>query len=261
MLSTSDAILSAARSDWSEPSACVRRVEPEAPLRFVTARRELRPAIAFGLSFALHIAAAVALWQWAPTFVPSLQSPPLNIELRAGDNDGSADAAQATPVEPPPLPQPKPRIAAARKPAPEPAPIAATAALPEPLPLMPSAQPLSAPPVVPDAIVEGPDTVPSITSAADRASVRILAWLSQYRRYPAAARRARLEGTVEVVVVLLPDGRLVQQRIAQSSGHAVLDQAALELLRRASPVPAATFETGEAAELELHLPIVYRLNI
>lgn len=260
MLSTSDAILSAARSDWSEPSVCVRPAEPGAPVRFDAARRELRPALAFGLSFALHVAAAVALWQWAPTFVPGLEKPPLQVELRAGDNDGSADTAQAAPIEPPPLPQPKPRIAASRRPAPQPAPVAATATLPEPLPLMPSAQPLSAP-AVPESIVEGPDAVVSTTSAADRASVRILAWLSQYRRYPPSARRARLEGTVEIVVVLLPDGRLVQQRVAQSSGHAVLDQAALELLRRASPVPAATFDTGEAAELELHLPIVYRLSI
>ena len=62
-----------------------------------------------------------------------------------------------------------------------------------------------APVVIPESVIDGADTTASTISAADRASVRILSWLSQYRRYPASARRARLEGTVEIVVVLLPD--------------------------------------------------------
>jgi protein TonB len=260
MLSTSDAILSAARSDWSEP-ACARQAEPEITAPALPVRRQLRPSIAFALSFALHAAAAVALWQWAPVFVPDMEKPPLEVVLRAGDHDGAAMQAQATPIEPPPLPQPKPRALTPRKPAPAPIPLVAATDLPKPALEEPAPATVSAPVVIPDSPVDGADTVASTTSAAERASVRILSYLSQYRRYPASARRAKLEGTVEIVVVLLPDGRLVQQRIAQSSGHAVLDQAALELLRRASPVPAATFETGAAAELELHLPIVYRLSI
>lgn len=260
MLSTSDAILPAVRSDWSEPSAPARPVEPEAPAIAIAARRELPAWIAFSISTALHVLAVILLWQWAPMFVPSDESPPLQIELRAGTNDGDADTAKAAPIEPPPLPQPKPRAIAPRKPAVVPTTVATTAPLP-PLPMLPAAPAMAAPVVIPESIVDGADTAASTVSAADRASVRILSWLSQYRRYPASARRARLEGTVEIVVVLLPDGRLVQQRIAQSSGHAVLDQAALELLRRASPVPAATFESGDAAQLELHLPIVYRLSI
>ena len=261
MLSTSDAILPVARSDWSEPSVAARQTEPEARAIALTARRQLPAWVAFSISGALHLAALFALWQWAPMFMPSMESPPLQVELNAGSNEGYAEAALAAPVEPPPLPQPKPRTVAPRKPDASPAAVATTAPLPMPMPVMPAAPAVSAPVVVPESIVDGADTTTAPVSAAEAASVRILAWLSQYRRYPPSARRARLEGTVEIVVVLLPDGRLVQQRVAQSSGHAVLDQAALELLRRASPVPAATFETGDAAQLELHLPIVYRLSI
>ncbi|WP_257388866.1 energy transducer TonB [Tahibacter caeni] len=102
---------------------------------------------------------------------------------------------------------------------------------------------------------------PPVDPLVNSATVRVLEWLAQHRRYPGPARRARLQGTVEVIVVLMPDGRLVDQRIAQSSGHAILDKAALDLLRRASPVPASAFFTGEARQLELRLPIIYRLSI
>ncbi|HJU40650.1 MAG TPA: hypothetical protein VJ724_13855, partial [Tahibacter sp.] len=74
MLSTSDAILYAAPTEPSEPvvHACAGDPPRVAPAR------QLRPSLAFALSFALHAAIVVALWQWAPTFVPTLQPPPLD---------------------------------------------------------------------------------------------------------------------------------------------------------------------------------------
>ena len=89
--------------------------------------------------------------------------------------------------------------------------------------------------------------------------LRVLDWLSQYRSYPFAARRARIEGVVHMRVTLLPDGRLVDARIEQSSGHAVLDQAALELLIRAAPLPG-DFGSVRTTQIELQLPIVYRMR-
>lgn len=255
MLSTSDAISSVVRSDWQEPLVAPPAATPAAAPTFAR-KRALPPWIAFSLSSALHVLAAILLWHYAPRFVPQDDAPTLQVELRAGDNV-AGERVPETPTEPPPLPQPKPRAAASHK-----STANAAAATPPVIPA-PASEPVP-PPLATPRIAEPaavPAARPSTESAADAASVRILAWLAQYRRYPPAARRARLEGVVEVVVVLLPDGRLVQQRVAQSSGHAVLDQAALELLRRASPVPASTFETGEAAQLELHLPIVYRLSI
>ncbi len=87
---------------------------------------------------------------------------------------------------------------------------------------------------------------PPVDPMVDTATVHVLEWLAQLRPYPGSARREQLQGTVEVVVVLVPDGRLVNQRIAQGSGHAILDKAALDPLRRASPVPMSAFFTGEA---------------
>ena len=89
--------------------------------------------------------------------------------------------------------------------------------------------------------------------------VRVLDWLKQYRTYPLAARRAGIEGVVQLRVTLLPDGRLVDARVERSSGHALLDQAALELLAHAAPLPS-DFGSARSAQIELQLPIVYRMR-
>ncbi len=85
----------------------------------------------------------------------------------------------------------------------------------------------------------------------------VLDWLARYRSYPRAARRAGIEGVVMVSTVMGRDGTLGERRIATSSGHPVLDRAALELLARASPVPPLA---DLPRDVELRLPIVYQLN-
>ena len=86
---------------------------------------------------------------------------------------------------------------------------------------------------------------------------RVLDWLARYRTYPLEARRARIEGVVQLRVTLMSDGRLVDARVEQSSGHLVLDRAALDLLARASPLPDEFTTIGQ---VELQLPIVYRMR-
>ena len=86
----------------------------------------------------------------------------------------------------------------------------------------------------------------------------MLEWLA-LRDYPLAARRARIEGVVQLRVTLMPDGRLVGARVERSSGHPLLDRAALDLLARASPLPAE-FASERTAQIELQLPIVYRMR-
>lgn len=89
--------------------------------------------------------------------------------------------------------------------------------------------------------------------------LRVLDWLARYRTYPLAARRARIEGVVQLRVTLLPDGRLVDARVEHSSGHAMLDRAALELLTHAAPLPPE-FGGTRTGRIELQLPIVYRMR-
>lgn len=67
---------------------------------------------------------------------------------------------------------------------------------------------------------------------------RLLAWLNRHKRYPRGARSRREEGVVNVSFAIDAAGVVVSARISRSSGNPELDQAALDMLRRASPVPA-----------------------
>ncbi len=88
---------------------------------------------------------------------------------------------------------------------------------------------------------------------------RVQDWLAQHRSYPRAARRAGYEGIVWVRFVLDREGGLRGSELMRSSGHALLDRAALDLLRRASPFPALPAEIT-LDEIELVLPIEYDLT-
>ena len=98
-----------------------------------------------------------------------------------------------------------------------------------------------------------------VSRDAPTIDLRVLEWLARYRSYPLAARRAHLEGVVRLRVTLMPDGRFIDARVEQSSGHALLDQAALDLLAHASPLPAE-LASERSGKIELQLPIVYRMR-
>ena len=55
--------------------------------------------------------------------------------------------------------------------------------------------------------------------------------------YPPAAARRRIEGVVMVELVIEADGEVVGCRMTRSSGHDVLDEAALEAVRKVGDVP------------------------
>ena len=65
-------------------------------------------------------------------------------------------------------------------------------------------------------------------------------WISKVTRvgnvnYPAAARRAGIYGTLRMLVVLKKDGHVKEVSILESSGSTVLDDAAIRIIRMASP--------------------------
>ncbi len=78
------------------------------------------------------------------------------------------------------------------------------------------------------------------------------------KRYPASARLDRLEGRVIVRIVIEEDGQIASVAIAKSSGHDVLDQAALETLREASPI--ALTRPLEKSPVTIQIPLSYRLG-
>ena len=105
--------------------------------------------------------------------------------------------------------------------------------LPDVLPLdarfPPLAEPAPEPQPVPDEVtapVEAPDPAPEVTEA-DPVLV-----LAPPPDYPRRARRAGLEGSVDCLLVVEADGRVSSVRVVRSSGHAILDAAAVEALHR-----------------------------
>jgi len=55
--------------------------------------------------------------------------------------------------------------------------------------------------------------------------------------YPEASLRYGIYGSLRLLVTVRSDGRLENIEILESSGHAVLDEAAIRILRMAAPFP------------------------
>jgi protein TonB len=77
-------------------------------------------------------------------------------------------------------------------------------------------------------------------------------------RYPPASRRAREEGEVLVRVLIDVDGRPGEVRILRSSGHARLDDAALEAVRAALFRPYVA--DGHARAAYVRVPVEFTLR-
>ncbi len=61
--------------------------------------------------------------------------------------------------------------------------------------------------------------------------------LNRFKKYPEEAVKQKQEGTVLVGFNLAHDGTVIKSWIEQSSGNPLLDQAALDMMRDASPAP------------------------
>jgi len=83
---------------------------------------------------------------------------------------------------------------------------------------------------------------------------RVQAHLLRHRVYPAEAEANVLTGAARVNFSLGRDGRVLSASLAESSGHVVLDQAAIAVVRRASPFPPFPPEIA-ASRLEMGTPI------
>jgi periplasmic protein TonB len=85
---------------------------------------------------------------------------------------------------------------------------------------------------------------------------RVMAWLNRHKRYPRGARSRREQGVVSVSFAINASGSVTSARITRSSGNSELDQAALDMLRRASPVPAPPPGVGR----NIALPVEFSLR-
>lgn len=112
-------------------------------------------------------------------------------------------------------------------------------------------KPLPAPQALAEAVSttgNSTDTVPAPLAAPPRsmrgASLRrAQAALSKHLFYPPQAVAMGLEGEVILLLSLAENGQLVSASVARSSGHAVLDQAALDAARNIGALPGNPRQT------------------
>lgn len=87
----------------------------------------------------------------------------------------------------------------------------------------------------------------------------VSAHLNRKKRYPTEAKKARQQGVVTVRFTVHSDGSVSGGSIKSSSGHALLDQATLDLLQRVAPLPRFP-KSMTKDSVTLALPIDYSLR-
>lgn len=213
--------------------------------------------------------AALSVAQEAPATAEPIASEPMAPEAQpepdvAETPDPSPAQAEGPAPEKPTLPErpvadavsvpsPPPRRPTASRPeiAPKPpAPPRVVVRKPDRRPARAAAAP---PPSAPRAVAPSPQTngtaaAPSAAAANWRGS--LLVHLNRYKRFPDGGR----PGTVQVAFAIDRSGRVLSARLSGSSGNPALDEEAVAMVRRASPVPAPPSGLG-GATIALAVPV------
>jgi protein TonB len=187
---------------------------PQASLHFLMSRIDFRLFAALVLSLSLHL-------------LPLLQNFNFDQKLPSTAAMLKAELRQPTPppapAAMPPLDLPKPRSTPENAPKPTP-------------PSKPQSRPAPSPPTWTQAV---------------REHLKKLDNAGQF--YPAQAIAQGLEGEVQVLLIINESGTVSAARVEQSSGHAILDEAALRAVRSLRSLPAD-------APREVVLPVRFRLR-
>lgn len=88
---------------------------------------------------------------------------------------------------------------------------------------------------------------------------QLLGHLEKYRRYPRLAERLRQQGVAYVRFSVDRQGNVSNARIGRGSGHDSLDEATLETVARATPVPAPPAEVV-GNPVEVMVPVEFFIN-
>ena len=231
----------------------------------------------------LHLAACgLALWLAAPAHLPKAPEPlviELSLEPLSQDAPLEAPSESSTEEEPEREPPPPPSEATAPEaPPPEPAPEPDD---PAPAPIQPVAPRVEAPPPRPPAPrprPQPPQPARERRGSPDRAAAAPAPLApgpaapsgppvftqARFRRpptppeYPLVARERGLTGTALIRALVGVDGETREVRLHRSSGHEMLDNAALAAVRRWSFEPSA--RDRQRLESWIEVPIRFQLR-
>jgi len=245
---------------------------------FLSAQAETPWWTAVGIAAAAHVAAISAVLAVQNTPPEPLPDPVMIVELPAGAAAASAlsapqlqeqpqQAPQAAvqpisvpetsaplPRDPVILPTPRPQLRNFAAPVPQPVAKIAPAASAPPARIAPPA-----PPTGSAQAGGGPGLDAKAKAAQDDWYALLSAHLNRNKRYPREAKKAELQGTPVVRFAVDRRGRVSDVAIATSSGHAMLDEATLDLMRRVSPLPAMP-RSMTRESVTITLPIDYSLS-
>ena len=209
-----------------------------------------RWSAAVAIAVGLHALLALMLLHWraAPPVSPAEQSVTM-IDL--------------APLPMPPLAQPmvkpaevKPEVKPVMKPTPIMRPVVVNHPVAVPIPAPAPTE--SAPPqqaAAPSAVAPAPP----VTDQLANFRAQLAAYLARYKRYPHGSQVKGEEGTAMIRFTLDRQGGVSAARIERGSGHAMLDDEVMALLRRAAPLPA-TPAAIPANSLDIVVPVQFSLR-
>ena len=221
--------------------------------------------IGVGVAAAAHLAALSFVLAQRGESAVLLPDPVMVVELPAGEAAASSEPVEE--IVPQEQPQPLPDMAEPVFHIPEvdaplpPDPV--TVPTPRPLPQAVPVRPVVAREPVP-AAARAPAPAAPVGDPAAKERERswyslVSAHLNRKKTYPREAKKAGQQGTPTVRFTVDRRGRVSNISIARSSGHELLDEATLSLIRRAAPLPAMPSSMGRET-VTISLPIEYSLS-
>lgn len=85
-------------------------------------------------------------------------------------------------------------------------------------------------------------------------------WIEKFKQYPMEARSAGLQGETVVRIRIDRKGNIRYYILERSTGHQLLDRAAIDMVRRANPVPAVPNDYPKGDLIEFLIPVNFHLQ-
>ncbi len=203
---------------------------------------------------------SVVMIDLAPLDVAPPSETPPDVTPGPQMTEAEPEAVEQPQVIPVPelAPAPKPDVVLMPPPKPKPKPKKIVKEIPKPV-VKPTHEPPAPRTSAPPRAAAASQAASSHASAAEVSAWRSswAAALSWAKHYPEAARARGEQGTVRLSLTIDRGGHVVSARVIGSSGSSTLDQAALEMARRASGRPLPP-EMGSSVSLTV--PIRYSIN-
>ncbi len=86
-------------------------------------------------------------------------------------------------------------------------------------------------------------------------------WIQKFKIYPAEARSQGMQGETVVRIRIDRQGNIRYYVLEHSTGYQVLDRAAIDMIRRANPVPAVPADYPKGDLMEFLIPVGFICNL